>query len=510
MKNRDRTDLGRRRLLWGVTAGASGIALAPILYRLRAGKLRDKGSGLQRESPYGLPVPTPDRTTGLPLLKLPPGFGYASAGWSGDPMSDGYLTPDRQDGMAVVQVAPGGEITLIRNHERGLIAPGNAMPFIGGPATPVYDSFVLPGRIAGNGGGTTALRFRAGELIDSRATLAGTLVNCSGGPTGFGSWLSCEEIVLRGSLIGAHDHGYVFEVPAPELGPASARPIRDMGLMRHEATARDPATGLIYLTEDNSSHSGFYRFTPHDRAARVGALEAGGQLAMLKVVGRDNVNLSTPEIGATFAVEWVSIPDPDANPERLEAPAPGLPKIRGAGKSGPFLQGEARGAACFSRGEGCQYHLGVIYMVDTSGGAAGSGAVWAYQDQPTQGSDRGTLTAIFVAPDEATADNPDSIAISPRGGLLLCEDGGGRSDGNGVLGNRLLGLDTAGRTFTFAENNLALDNTPPGRPWIAPGDYRRFEFTGACFDPSGRWLFVNIQTPGVTFAITGPWERGTF
>ena len=73
MKNRDRTDLGRRRLLWGVTAGASGIALAPILYRLRAGKLRDKGSGLQRESPYGLPVPTPDRTTGLPLLKLPPG-----------------------------------------------------------------------------------------------------------------------------------------------------------------------------------------------------------------------------------------------------------------------------------------------------------------------------------------------------------------------------------------------------------------------------------------------------
>lgn len=510
MKNRSATDLGRRRLLWGITAGASGIALAPILYRLRAGKLRDKGRGLPRESPYGLPVPTPDRTTGLPLLKLPPGFGYTSAGWSGDPMSDGYLTPDRQDGMAVVSVAPGGEITLIRNHERGLIAPGNAMARIGGPTTPCYDNFTMPDRIAGSGGGTTALRFRAGELIDSRATLAGTLVNCSGGPTGFGSWLSCEEIVLHGSLIGARDHGWVFEVPAPELGPASALPIRDMGLMRHEAAARDPATGLIYLTEDNGAHSGFYRFTPHDRAARVGALEAGGQLAMLKVVGRDNVDLSTPEIGATFAVEWVSIPAPDADPEHLEAPAPGLPKIRGAGKSGPFLQGEARGAARFSRGEGCQYHLGVIYMVDTSGGAAGSGAVWAYQDQPTPGSDRGTLTAIFVAPDEATADNPDSIAISPRGGLLLCEDGGGRGDGNGVLGNRLLGLDTAGRIFTFAENNLALDSAPPGRPWIAPGDYRRFEFTGACFDPSGRWLFVNIQTPGVTFAITGPWERGTF
>lgn len=509
MARRTGIDFSRRRLLWGATAGAGGIALAAILHRLRASKLRDETREFQRESPYGHPRPTADRTTGLPLLMLPPDFSYASAGWSGDPMSDGHLTPDRHDGMTVVQVASGGEITLIRNHERGLMPPGSAMPFIGGPATPIYDSFVLPGQIAGNGGGTTALRFREGTLIDARATLAGTLVNCSGGPTGFGSWLSCEEIVLRGSLLGARDHGYVFEVPAPELGPASARPIRDMGLMRHEAAARDPATGRVYLTEDNDSHSGFYRFTPHDRAARVGALEAGGQLAMLKVVERDNADLTAPDMGASFAVEWVPIPDPAADPERLEAPVPGLPKVRGAGKSGPFLQGEARGAACFSRGEGCQYHQGVIYMVDTGGGAAAAGAVWAYQDQPAQGNDRGTLTAIFVAPNEATADNPDNIAISPRGGLLLCEDGSGRDHANEVAGNRLLGLDAAGRTFAFAENNLVLAGAPPARPWVAPGDYRRVEFTGACFDPSGRWLFVNIQTPGVTFAITGPWERGT-
>ncbi|MBK8133644.1 MAG: DUF839 domain-containing protein [Gammaproteobacteria bacterium] len=74
----------------------------------------------------------------------------------------------------------------------------------------------------------------------------------------------------------------------------------------------------------------------------------------------------------------------------------------------------------------------------------------------------------------------------------------------------MLGLDATGRTFGFAENNLVLDRAPPTRSWIAPGDYRRMEFTGACFDPGGRWLFVNIQTPGITFAITGPWERGTF
>jgi secreted PhoX family phosphatase len=31
---------------------------------------------------------------------------------------------------------------------------------------------------------------------------------------------------------------------------------------------------------------------------------------------------------------------------------------------------------------------------------------------------------------------------------------------------------------------------------------------GVCFDPYGEVLFVNIQRPGITFAIWGPWERG--
>ena len=31
------------------------------------------------------------------------------------------------------------------------------------------------------------------------------------------------------------------------------------------------------------------------------------------------------------------------------------------------------------------------------------------------------------------------------------------------------------------------------------------EFAGPRFSPDGKWLFVNIQVPGITFAITGPW-----
>ena len=32
------------------------------------------------------------------------------------------------------------------------------------------------------------------------------------------------------------------------------------------------------------------------------------------------------------------------------------------------------------------------------------------------------------------------------------------------------------------------------------------ELAGAVFSPDGSTLFVNIQTPGVTVAITGPWD----
>ena len=39
------------------------------------------------------------------------------------------------------------------------------------------------------------------------------------------------------------------------------------------------------------------------------------------------------------------------------------------------------------------------------------------------------------------------------------------------------------------------------------GDYRGQEWAGATF--FDKWLFVNIQTPGVTFAIRGPWKKGS-
>jgi len=92
---------------------------------------------------------------------------------------------------------------------------------------------------------------------------------------------------------------------------------------------------------------------------------------------------------------------------------------------------------------------------------------------------------------------PDNLCVSPRGGIVLCEDA---KDAQPFL----RGLTPDGAIFDFAQNNVVLDGERNG----LAGDFRDREWAGACFSPDGRWLFVNVQWPGITFAITGPWQRG--
>ena len=466
----------RREFLRRLAAG--GIGLAALAGRAGASSIV--------ESPYGPVEPVLDRTTGLPLLQLPRDFVYCSYGWRFDRMADGSRTPARHDGMSVVDVVEDA-LVLMRNHENG---PG---PWVGRGAAPIYDGLRIP-RL---GGGTTALVFESGRFVSSLPTLAGTLANCAGGATPWSSWLSCEEKVMDLRPLGGELHGFAFEVPSPRLGPASGVPLRDMGLFAHEAAAVDPRTGFVYETEDNNDASGFYRFRPNDASRRVGALEAGGQLEMLKVAGEPGADLVDVHPGESFDVEWVPVADPSMLPlERDRLP------FSFRGPSGPFAQGRDLGGARFQRLEGCFYDRGVVYFVDTSGGSARSGAVWSYRPPADEATGLGRLTVLFVATDPEAADNPDNITVSPRGGILLCEDGA-RAEGT-----RLLGLTPRGESYELARNNVVLERRIRGKRWIRPGDYRFQEFTGACFDPAGRFLFVNIQVPGITLAITGPWSRG--
>ena len=61
-----------------------------------------------------------------------------------------------------------------------------------------------------------------------------------------------------------------------------------------------------------------------------------------------------------------------------------------------------------------------------------------------------------------------------------------------------------GAIFSFAKNSVVLDGEKNG----FAGDFSAREFAGATYSPDGRWLFFNAQTPGITFAVTGPWADG--
>jgi secreted PhoX family phosphatase len=143
--------------------------------------------------------------------------------------------------------------------------------------------------------------------------------------------------------------------------------------------------------------------------------------------------------------------------------------------------------------------------MDTSGGPVSQGTIWELDLA------RQVIKCIYSSPSANVGTMGDNITVSPRGGILICEDGSAVTDEFG-MGLRLMSLHGDGQVSIFAKNNInvtAAQLTAAGKLASLAGDQRDNEFAGACFDPSGRYLFVNIQTPGVTFAITGPWAKGS-
>ena len=446
--------ISRRSFL--VTAGLAPFAapLQALRARLDAGFPAVDGVG------YGPLSPAKDATTGLPLLELPEGFRYLTFGWRGDPMDNAQPTPALHDGMAAF-AGKDGTVVLVRNHEVSASAAFGDKP---------YDPQA--------GGGTTTLVFdpAAERVVSMRPSLSGTFRNCAGGPTPWGAWLSCEETVIGPARDNptTRQHGYVFEVPHD--GTSSAEPLKDMGCFVHEAIAIDPSTGIVYETEDRAQ-AGLYRFVPRT----PGRLSDGGTLQMLAIDGRPRLDTSRGQRGgAAYSVHWVDIPEPDR---------PHVDPARGDA-NGVIQQGLERGGAIFSRLEGAWFGDGRLFVTATDGGDARMGQVWELDPKAQR------LRLVFESPGPQTLNMPDNVTLSPRGGLALCEDG--------TLTPCLQGLMRDGRVFRFARNGVRLAGERHG----IVGDFSMHEMAGVTYSPDGRWLFLNIQTPGITFAITGPWADG--
>jgi secreted PhoX family phosphatase len=458
--------LSRRALVRGGAGAAAAFAITSPFEALARGL----GQRKPVSPDYGELVEAIDPRTGLPLLKLPKGFRYVSFGWTGDPLADGRPTPGGHDGGVALH-GGFGRVIYIRNHELSYRADATYQSSFASPAL-TYDPGHAPG-------GTTNLEFdvRRGRYIRAWSSLSGTIRNCAGGGTPWNTWLTCEENLSELSSETApllqKTHGWVFEVPA--LRYAEPAPIVGMGRFNHEAAAVDPRTGIVYETED-TGQSGLYRYLPR----HYGKLQSGGKLQMLRIPGLPAVDTTTGiAVFSEFGVDWVDIADPS---RRDDAAGDGI---------GVFMQGRNQGGASFRRGEGIWYGNGKLYFAATSGGAAGKGQIWELDP----GCDK--LRLLFESPGAAVLDNPDNVAVSPRGGILLCEDGG-----NAV--QSLRGLTRDGEIFDFAQNNVVLN----GEVNAFSGDYRGSEWAGASWTPDGEWLLVSVQSPGITFAITGPWRTG--
>lgn len=429
------------------------------------------------DSPVGNLITDPER-----LLDLPPGFRYEVLSRTGDVMGDGYKVPGKPDGMAAFPLGE-SRVALIRNHEIGhsgfttgpfedntrlpegldpeLVYDAGrhgAQPFVGGTSTLIYD-----------------VEKRA--VLDQYLSLVGTDRNCAGGPTPWGSWITCEEPADTTTQWGQF-HGYCFEVPAsPVPGLVKPIPLREMGRFRHEAIAVAPDTGVVYLTEDRGDGV-LYRFLPK----APGELDRGGRLQAMALVEnhpKDTRNWPGSDsdfpIGERFETRWVDLEDVESPHDNLRH------------------QALEKGALLFSRGEGMWYggpeevEEAAVYFACTDGGRNQSGQIFRYFPSEVEGtpleSKRPGHIELYLEPNDTDLlKNGDNITIAPNGILYICEDSAGPNMVRGVTGE--------GRMFTLARNRLNAS-----------------ELTGVCFSPDGGTMFVNIQNPGITFAVSGPFDR---
>ncbi|HAD15923.1 MAG TPA: phosphatase [Erythrobacter sp.] len=430
--------------------GATGAAFSGLLLNGCTGRSAPLMSAPSSFADYGPLVPDP-----AGMLDLPRGFSYRLLSRLGNAMTDGCTVPDKADGMGCFSLG-NNEIVLIRNHE---LVPADDAGGVLAKGFGTRDGAIVPG-------GTTSIVLDATTLDVKREfrSLAGTIRNCSGGITPWGSWLTCEEAPTGpGQRFGeglAENHGWVFEVPANATGLIDAVPLKAMGRFNHEAACVDPRTGIVYLSEDRDD-SVLYRFVP----TTPGRLGDGGLLQAMVVEGlSDTRNWTSADmaVGSRHTVRWIDCDDVESPNDDLRSRA------------------AAKGAALVARGEGIHTGTDEIFVCSTNGGQRKLGQILRLV--PGTGGEPDQIELFFESQSKDQFNYGDNLTVGPNGHLIVCED-----QYTEVVDNHLRGITPDGRAYTLGRLRM------------------QTELAGGCFSPDGKWFFVNAYSPTRTLAITGPW-----
>jgi len=391
----------RRDFLAGGAAAAGLLAFGPGFWRNAFAAPATVGAG-----PYG-PLQAADANG----LMLPEGFTSRLVARAGSQVaSTGYTWHAACDGQATYRTDDGGWV-LVSNSETS----------------------------AASGGGASAIRFAAdGSVRSAYRICGGTSTNCAGGPTPWGTWLTCEE----------HSAGQVWECDPLGVRAAVNRPA--MGVFTHEAVAVDPVNWHLYMTEDNPA-GGLYRFAPFNYPE----LTAG--------------RLEIAVVGSGGATTWAEVPDPSA--------VSGIP-----------TRSQVAAATKFNGGEGIWFDSGVVYF-----STKGDHKLWAYD---TRTGVMETLYDPATGGDSGFLHGPDNLTVSRSGDLFVCEDNGEASfDVVMVTPERTLSSFLRATGAIHSDSELAgVVFSPDGeRMFVAS---QRAWGSGAVFEVTGPFRPAPVQPGG--------------
>lgn len=279
----------------------------------------------------------------------------------------------------------------------------------------------------------------------------GTVTNCGGNITPWGTMVTCEEndLALDLNFDGYQDYGWNIEIdPVTKTvkdvdGDNNPDKLWAMGRMKHENVAFLSDSVTVYQGEDNSSSGILFKFIATQKANL-----SNGTLFALSVDG----NTGT----------WISIP----NTSKAE-------------RNNAISNADFSGATLFNRIEDVEVGPdGKIYFVSTTqgrvfrfkddGATVSEFETWVFGGDYTVNTPEGPKTVTFGS--------PDNLAFDNQGNLWVCQDGGG-ANGNYIWMIEPSHTPTNPKVHLFAR-------TPAGS-----------EPTGIFFTPDGKFMIVNIQHP---------------